>query len=253
MCLILLAWKTHPDYPLILLANRDEHYTRPTAALHAWETKPIMYAGKDLEAGGTWLGATETGRFAAVTNIRDTQPVPEQARSRGHLVSHYLQNRQMPSNYLSGIESEQQHYQGFNLLVGTPKTLVYLNNRKGSSRLLTRGIYGLSNAAIDTQWPKVQESKVAFIRQISKREPDSESLFEIMRNTATYPDQLLPDTGVGPEAERQLSPIFIQGKDYGTRSSTLLMWNRQGQAQMIERSYDGEEHSDQKFEFLIRT
>lgn len=251
MCLILIAWKTHPDYPLILLANRDEKKSRPTQALHTWESQPTIYAGRDNESGGSWLGVTPQGRFAAVTNLRDTQTAPAEPRSRGFLVTDFLQNRQQPSDYLRGIEAEQANYRGFNLLVGNPKALVYLNNRGDATRLLTRGVYGMSNAPISAIWPKVQESKVGFIRLISKREPDTEELFKMMQTDTQYPDNLLPDTGVGQDVERQLSPIFIPGQDYGTRSTTLLMWDNHGNVRMQERSYDDTNAEDQKLEFKI--
>ncbi|MGV3523717.1 MAG: NRDE family protein [Candidatus Sericytochromatia bacterium] len=236
MCLIVLAWKTHPDYPLLLVANRDEFRARPTAPLQIWDSQPPVYAGRDLEQGGTWLGLTPQGRFAAVTNLRGPQDSSGDL-SRGMLVKNYLQGRQNPADFLEQLHHEADRYRGFNLLVGTPQRLMYASNQNVHPRLLTPGIYGLSNATLNTSWPKVEESKVAFTRLISKREPDFEALLEMMHSTQRYPRQLLPDTGVGPEQEHALSSIFVDLEQYGTRATTLMSWHRQGDMRIVERSY----------------
>lgn len=242
MCLIVLGWKTHPDYPLIMVANRDEFRQRPTTPLHAWETQPVIYAGQDQTAQGTWLGITPEGRFAAVTNLRRLEAPDQNLRSRGQLVREYLLSRQQPTSYLEQVEAEASQYPGFNLLVGTPRQLIYFTNQKAHSRSLTRGIYGISNAPIpplDKAWPKVEESKVAFTRLISRREPDFESLLDMMRDTRTYPEQLLPETGLPADKETALSAIFVSMENYGTRSTSLLAWHRTGNIRLIERTYSG--------------
>lgn len=239
MCLIVVAWKAHPDYPLLLLANRDEFRGRPTAPLHAWEdTQPVIYAGRDEEQGGTWLGVTPQGRFASVTNLRRQELAPEQARSRGWLVRDFLLSRQLPSDYMHHVQQEAQRYRGFNLLTGNPRSLVYFSNDgKHSPRLLTPGIYSLSNAPLGTPWPKTEEVRVAFTRQISRRHPDVDELFELMRDQTRYAPHLLPDTGIGAEREEALSSIFIDLPQYATRSTTLMAWDPKGNVTLRERSY----------------
>jgi len=253
MCLIVLAWKTHPDYPLILLANRDEFRQRPTAPLQAWDTQPVIYAGQDLEHTGTWLGSSANGRFAAVTNLRQPTQASSGTLSRGQLVKDFLMGRQNPSDYLGQISIRAGQYPGFNLLAGNTRNLMYYSNGQGNPRLLTPGIYALSNGPLGVSWPKIEESKVAFTRLISKREPDIAELLALMQSRKAYPDHMLPQTGLSPAQEQALSPIFIDLPDYGTRSTTLLSWHRQGQAQMLERSYlAGAEHwQDQALTFEI--
>lgn len=238
MCLIVLAWKTHPDYPLLLLANRDEHYERATAPLHVWPGQPEIHAGEDLQQHGTWLGMTAQGRFAAVTNLRGPQISSSGERSRGWLVRDYLLSRRNPSDYLDHVSSEGSRYHGFNLLVGNLRTLMYASNQDGAHpRLLTPGIYGLSNAGINTPWPKVEEAKVAFTRLLSRREPDFDAMFALMHSEARYPLSLLPDTGIGAEREQALSSIFVRTEVYGTRNTTLMAWHRSGAARMLEKTY----------------
>ena len=184
MCLVVWGWKVHPEYPLILIANRDETYRRPTQPLGPLEdTSPTVYAGLDQKAGGTWAGTTEQGRFAALTNFRQpSEKVPTEARSRGHLVKDYLTGRQYPDAYLEHLETEAQDYAGFNLLVGNRKQLLYYSNRGERPRALRPGIYGLSNGLLHSGWPKVEESRVAFTHIISRRKPNFEQLFQMMQN-----------------------------------------------------------------------
>lgn len=243
MCLIVFAWKTHPDYPLLLLANRDELYARPTAALQPWSTQPVIYAGKDLEQEGTWLGMTEKARFAAVTNLRGINDSGSGELSRGWLVRDFLLSRRNPSDYLEHVQAQATQYHGFNLLTGSLKSLMYYSNAQAQPRLVPPGIYGLSNAGLNTPWPKVEEAKVAFTRLLSKREPDFEAMLELMHSSKTYPTSLLPDTGIGLEREQALSAIFVSTSAYGTRSTSLMAWHRQGQARFLERSY----HSPQEW------
>lgn len=248
MCLITLAWRTHPDYPLILLANRDEVRSRPTKTLSAWDTQPVIYAGQDLKAEGTWLGSTANARFAAVTNLRPGSNLPA-LRSRGQLVRDFLLSRQTPADYLDRVKLQARDYAPFNLLVGNHRSLMYFNHPADSGRLLPAGIYALSNAPLGQSWPKTEESKVAFTRLISRREPDTEALMALMRTTQIYPEHLLPDTGLPRSQELSLSPIFVNLPDYGTRSTCLLRWHRQGEASVLERTYysDGWQDTEQRF------
>lgn len=253
MCLIVLGWKTHPDYPLILIANRDEFRERATDPLHSW-AEGAIYAGKDQQAGGTWLGITAQGRFAAVTNIRRLGESSEPRLSRGLLVKDYLLSRQSPNAYMEHVSSSARQYAGFNLIAGNANQLMYYSNQGQSPRMLTRGIYGLTNTPIlpnAKPWPKAEEAKVEFTRLISRRDPDLEGLLDLMQTRQPYPQQLLPNTGLSPEQEQALSAIYVDLPDYGTRSTTLLVWQRNGQVRLLERSYLVSGPQDHEESFMI--
>lgn len=228
MCLILLAWQAHPDYPLVIAANRDEYFDRPTAPAQFWSEAPQLLAGRDLQAGGTWLGITRSGRFAALTNFRE----PEQsskatAPSRGELVSAFLMGQQSPEAYLGELTQHASNYRAFNLLCGTlDGELYYYANRGQSGRydLMTPGIHGLSNHLLDTPWPKVIHGKKA-LEQALPALPDTAPLFQLLSNETPAADQDLPHTGVSLEWERVLSSACIRAPHYGTRSSTVLIFN----------------------------
>jgi len=213
-------------YPLILLANRDEFYDRPTAPAARWKDQPEIYAGRDLVAGGTWLGASDDGRFAAVTNYRE----PGAARgelSRGKLVTDFLLSSDKPSEYLESIKDGTMWYAGFNLIVGQMKPdtseVCYFSNRGKAIERLGSAIYGLSNHLLNTAWPKVTSGIQRFTELVTKSEISHEDCFELLADETLASDEVLPDTGVGIERERVLSPIFIRTPDYGTRSSTVLL------------------------------
>lgn len=224
MCLILFAYNYHREFPLIVAANRDEFYERPTAPAHNWSEEPNIYAGRDLVGGGTWLGVTSAGRFAAVTNYRD--PSAEAGRrSRGSLVADFLRSDQIPRDYLGEVASSANEYSGFNLIVGDldkSSSLLYLSNREGQIRELEPGLYGLSNHLLDTPWPKVARGKIEFAGIVDSKEFDRELLFKLLADETPAGDAALPDTGVGLEKERALSPIFIRTPIYGTRCSTVV-------------------------------
>ena len=224
MCLILFAYKQHPDYPLIVAANRDEFFQRPSAPIHFWEDYTNILAGRDLEKGGTWMGVTKTGRFAALTNYRDPKENMDGKRSRGELVAGALNYEGDIQNYMTNIQEKADLYPGFNLLAGDENGLYYFSNREGIVKKLEPGIYGLSNHLLDTPWPKVKTGKEGLVRAL-KKENDSlkEELFRILLNNEKYPDDQLPNTGVPLEMERELSPLFISMKNYGTRCSTVLL------------------------------
>ncbi|MBA1194199.1 NRDE family protein [Pseudomonas entomophila] len=234
MCLIVFAWRPGHALPLIVAANRDEFYQRPTRALGPWPEAPGVYAGRDLEAGGTWLGVGPEGRFAALTNIR--QPgQPSGSRSRGHLVAEFLQGALAPRDYLESVTREVNAYAGFNLLVGDGRTLGYLHAHEGMPRLLAPGVYGLSNAALDTPWPKLVKARQALAQTLDTPEP--ERLLALLADETPVPDAALPDTGVGMATERLLSPAFIASPHYGTRARTVVIVDAQGRRHMIERSH----------------
>jgi uncharacterized protein with NRDE domain len=237
MCLIVMAYRQHPQYRLIIAANRDEYYRRPTAAAAFWTDCSDVLGGRDLQQMGTWLGITRTGRFAALTNFRDPAAVLPSARSRGELVKSFLCGNKSASDYLRQVEREGGCFNGYNLLVRDKSCLFYYSNRGGGIREIGSGVYGLSNHLLDTPWPKVLKAKAKMTECISQPgQVNSESLFAVLADARQAPDEELPDTGVGMEWERTLSPIFIASPDYGTRSSTVILEDYNGRVQFIERT-----------------
>ncbi len=239
MCLILLAYDCHPAYRLVVAANRDEFLARPTAPAAFWDDAPHLLAGRDLLEGGTWLGITRSGRFAALTNYRDPAAYRQEKPSRGRLVSDFLRSDLTIPSYRELLHREGRRYNGFNLIFGTTEELWYFSSRENLSVPLTPGIHGLSNHLLDTPWPKVSRGREALARLIAPGGAiDPDDLFALLADTTPAPDHLLPDTGVGIERERLLSPLFISTPAYGTRSSTVLLLGRDGQATFRERTFD---------------
>jgi uncharacterized protein with NRDE domain len=221
MCLILIAYRAHPHFPLVVGANRDEFYARPTAPADFWQDAPGILAGRDLQASGTWLGITRSLRFAAVTNFRDMRSAETRQRSRGELTSEFLRSDVPARQYLEGVSRRASEYNGFNLFVADATGLFYFSNRDGEVRQLGPGTYGLSNHLLDTPWPKVTELKPRFSAAI--RVPlDPDAIRGILADRGVAPDANLPDTGVGLERERMLSAAFVVSDVYGTRSTTAL-------------------------------
>jgi len=237
MCLILFAWKVESTQPLLVLANRDEYFDRPTLPLHAWQDQPL-YAGKDLAAGGTWLGAQADGRWAALTNFRQPDAHRPDAPSRGQLTTDYLASDIEPERYLLRLQAHAADYNGFNLLVGDREQLFYYSNRENEIRRVAPGIYGLSNHLLDTPWPKVEQGKQRLQQALLHAAEDAQ-LFAIMQDAEHAAAEALPDTGVGERMERLLSPRFIHIPQaaYGTRSTTLLRYGLTS-AEMKELSYE---------------
>ena len=241
MCLLLIALEQHPRYKLVLAANRDEYYDRPTAPAQFWEDNPNLLAGRDLKAGGTWLGITKTGRLAAITNYRDPVHTREHAPSRGNLVLHFLETNHSPRQYLENIRREGNQYNGFNLVLGTIDELFWYSNKGAEILQLSKGIYGLSNHLLDTPWPKVEKAKKGMSGVIaSNEELQPETLFEILGDQTQSADDVLPDTGVGIEWERILGPMFISSPVYGTRSSTIILVDRRDRVLFTERTYNSQ-------------
>lgn len=239
MCLILISYRQSPDYPLILAANRDEFFPRPTRAAHYWEDYPFILGGRDLEQGGTWLGITRRGRFAAVTNFREPPLRKIGKISRGLLVTEYLMGREPPLDYLTETAKNLARYDAFNLLAGDTSELYFLSSRKGRAEKLTRGMYGISNGELDCPWPKVKKGKAMLDGELKKDDkPDPERLLAILSEKQIAADGELPDTGIGLELERKLSSIFINIDGYGTRSSTVLLIDDGGWVQFAERTFD---------------
>ncbi len=237
MCLILFAWEKHPKYRLILAANRDEFYQRATTRAQWWENTPEVFAGRDLVAGGTWLGVSTSGRMAAVTNVREPHNIRPDAPSRGALTTDFLTGNQAGGSYLHDLAPSQQAYNGFNLLLLDPSGLWYGSNRINQPQLLSSGIYGLSNKVLDTPWPKVEKGKAGLSELIQQPDIEADSLFGLLQQKDIFPDEKLPQTGVPQELERVLSALYIQSPNYGTRVSTVILWEYSGKVTVEERSY----------------
>lgn len=236
MCLILLAWQTHPDYPLVVAANRDEFFVRPSAPAAFWTDAPDILAGRDLQAGGTWLGVSRSRRFAALTNFREGGKQDANAPSRGALVADYLAAACDPEAYLEALSKRGADYNGFNLFVGDGRRLGYYSNREPGPRWLAPGIYGLSNHLLDTPWPKLSAAKAAFAEALAQL-PESAPFLQLLADREIVADAQLPETGVPLAWERILSAVFVTSPDYGTRASTLLTMEGSGRVTLLERSF----------------
>ncbi len=237
MCLILFAYDCHPRYQLVVASNRDEFYKRSTAPAEFWQGNSGILAGKDLEQGGTWMGVTTAGRFAALTNYRDPASYKAQAPSRGSLVQNYLSSHLDPAAYIQKLPEGAEEYNGFNLLAGTMESMYYYSNREKQLRKIEKGIHGLSNSLLDVAWPKVTRGKKALADCLRQEEVDAADLFAILADREQPPDQDLPSTGVSLEMERILAPLYVVSPNYGTRSSTVILIDRDDQVQYWERSY----------------
>lgn len=234
MCLIVFAWRPGHAQPLIVAANRDEFYARPTLPLAQWPDAPHVHAGRDLEAGGTWLGVGADGRFAALTNIRDPGQLPA-FKSRGELVARFLTGNLSIIDYLSEVVPRAGEYGGFNLLLGDGAELWHYNARDTRPQSLAEGIYGLSNAGLNTPWPKLLKARAALSEVL--HDPQPEALLALLNDPQPAPVAELPDTGVGLSTEMLLSSVFIASPAYGTRASTALIVHADGTRQMVERSF----------------
>lgn len=238
MCLILFAYKVHPDFNLVLCANRDEYYSRPTRPLGYWEDRDYILAGRDLKGGGTWLGVTRSGRVAAITNYRDPASQKEHVPSRGLLLTGFLSSRVHPFDYLDQIRKESACYNGFNLLVGDRDGLFYYANRGDGVMAIPPGIHGLSNHLLDTAWPKIRRGKEKFEAILCDgHSVTHERLFSILFDQTPAPVDELPDTGVGRRWEEILAPLFIVSPTYGTRSSSALTMSTSGRISLGERTF----------------
>ncbi|MEM6642133.1 MAG: NRDE family protein [Bacteroidota bacterium] len=251
MCLITFAYHTHPKYKLILAANRDEFYRRPSAKADWWEDHPEILGGRDLQAMGTWMGINKNGRLAAVTNYRDLRNIKENAQSRGELTTKFLLGDATPEDYVKEVLKEGGNYNGFNLLV-LDQAMAYVSNYSDQTFDLNFGIYGLSNALLDTPWPKVEQSKQALEYVIQKKFV-MEDLFEIMQDEQTYPKKNLPDTGLSPEMEKALSAMHIRTADYGTCCTTALTIDYEGNVHFAEKSFGRDNKAQEVVEYEFTT
>lgn len=238
MCILLVAHECHPDYSLVLAANRDEGYDRPAAPAAFWAESPHILAGRDLREGGTWLGVTRTGRWAALTNFREPGVRSADAPSRGGLVARFLRGREDPARFLHGLAGEVSRYNGFSLFCGAGGEMAFLSNRGSPPRLLVPGLYGLSNGPLEAPWPKVELGRAGLGKLLQGAPPlDEEAVFALLADTSRPDDSELPDTGFGLDVERALSPIFVATERYGTRCSTLLVVDRAGEVLFRERTH----------------
>jgi uncharacterized protein with NRDE domain len=239
MCLILVAWQVHPHYPLVLAANRDEFYCRPAAPAQWWPGTEGILAGRDLEAGGTWLGVTRQGAFAALTNFRDPASHRADAPSRGQLVPQILDRTSSPAARLARLQAEGPRYNGFNLLWAEAGQLHVYESVPARTRLLGPGIYGLSNHLLDTPWPKVEQAKSRLAAALGAL-PEEQGLLALLRDDAPASDEQLPRTGVSLVWERLLSSAFICAPEYGTRCSSLLTISGAGAVRFREQTWDAQ-------------
>ena len=248
MCLVFLSIQNHPRYKLIIAGNRDEFYNRRTAPAGYWEDHPNVLGGRDLEAGGTWLAVTQHGKIGLVTNYRDPQRIDPNAPSRGYLVSDYLTGEESPDRYLKKISTNGKRYNGFNLILGDTDSLWYYSNYREGIQQLGPGFFGLSNHLLETSWPKVLRGKEKIRPVLAMDIIDPEILFEILYDDQVADDILLPQTGLAIERERALSSMFIKTEGYGSRCSTVILVDKNGQMSFSERVYNVE-----NFEYTTQT
>lgn len=245
MCLITFASQASWEYPLVLVANRDESYQRPTQAAHFWKTEgyPHILAGKDLLGGGTWLGINIWGQWAALTNYRDWTALKENAPSRGALTLDFLKTKQSAYAYLQEMQNLAQNYNGFNLLVGDTTGIYHYSNVTDEIVQVPHGIHGLSNALLDTSWPKLTKAKQFLEKQLQQNNHPLTDIFPLMMDSTPAKDSQLPSTGLPLALERAMSSIFITTPDYGTRCTTLLVIDRNHKASFIERQFSPNDRS----------
>ena len=246
MCILFIAIRQHPFYPLIIAANRDEFHKRPTQPAHFWENANNLLAGKDLSGGGTWMGINTAGNIAALTNIRAPGKEREKAITRGELVTNFLKKPTSQMNYLRTLKSSHLDYNGYNLLFGSVDKLQDYNSFEDTVYELHDGVYGLSNASLNSPWPKLDIGKSALADYCKNADHLShEHLFELLGNNQPANDDELPNTGVSVALEKMLSSIFIVSPEYGTRSSTVLLIDNHNQVYWEERSFSNSgEHTN---------
>jgi uncharacterized protein with NRDE domain len=243
MCLLVLAWRTHPRYRLVVAANRDEFHERPAAPLAPWAPHGEVLAGRDLRAGGAWLALDRARRFGVVTNFRELQPARAGAPSRGNLIPRFLAGSDGPAEFFGALEPEAAGYSGFNLLLADEQSLCYGSNRAAPfARALQAGVYGLSNELLDTPWPKLLRVRRGFEAWLGEPGAHSPaSLFELlMDRTQSAGDTGLRESGLPRELEQVLSAPFVVHPSYGTRCSTVLLLQHDGGVYLAERRFDAQ-------------
>lgn len=239
MCIVFLAHQMHPDADLLLLANRDEFYARPAQAMSQWQSAPQITAGRDLKSGGTWLGFGPDRSFALLTNYRDMRFHNFQGPSRGELITRFFEMQADPASFTAWLHQHASAYAGFNMLYGRPAALHYFTNVGDVSKQLGKGVFGLSNAFLDTPWPKVERGKAKLTALLASATFSTAKAFSILGDTWRPEDEALPDTGIGLDWERFLSSVFITGESYGSRCGTVAIWQGSQGVAIEERSYQG--------------
>ena len=256
MCLIAFGWKAHPEYSLIVGANRDEWRDRPASPATWWSDYPQILAGRDLKAGGTWMGVSRSGRFAAVTNFRDPTDKRSTTRSRGELVTAFLLSKESPGDFLLRISERAHEYNGFNLVAADSSSMAYFGSRAVEIKLLEPGVYALSNHTLNEPWPKVTSAKSALEAALRAEMPETArqmAIYDFLSSETIAPDTALPDTGVGLDWERALSSALIVTPEYGTRASTILSIADNNRVSVAEhtRAADGAVSHVAEFNFDI--
>jgi len=251
MCLVVVAFNADADMPLIVAANRDEFHARPTQAADWWADRPGILAGRDLQAGGTWLGASRNGRFATVTNYRDAQAKSAKFLSRGHLVSEFLSSNQAPVDYLRTLQADA--YAGFNLLLSDGSSLAYLSNRGAELQELPPGIYGLSNATLDTPWEKVERSKTRLRTMIDAGGINDTNLLRLLHDHDKGPVAEVKSSRLPFSVAHAITAPFIVTPDYGTRCSSIVRADRDGHWHFFERRFNsaGQREGDSQYSFSV--
>ncbi|WP_158855867.1 NRDE family protein [Lunatibacter salilacus] len=252
MCLIAFNWQNHPDYKMVLIANRDEYFERPSASLHLWEEG--FYAGKDLKGGGTWMGMHPNGRFAALTNYRDISNEKERTSSRGELVVDFLKGEMTPFDYLECLQQRKNEYNGFSLLVSDGTKMFFLSNYQEEVQEVDYGFHGLSNALLNTPWPKVQRAKSDLSNYLHETHiPETETMVGLLQSVKTAPTDKLPNTGLNPLIEKSVSAQFITLDDYyGTVNTTAVLWKHNGEVQIREVRFISDQEVN-TVQFLVKT
>lgn len=249
MCLLAFAWRVHPSFPLVLVGNRDEFHDRPAEAAHWWSSPDGILAGRDLQAGGAWLGLSRRGRFAVVTNYREPGVATSGRRSRGDLVVDFLSRGGSVEDWMDELTGRSDEYGGFNLIVGDREQIHYLTNRGEGRRFLAPGVHGLSNHQLDTPWPKVTAARGRLERLIEADRVEPEALFGLLADRTPAEEGDLPDTGVPIEWERLLSSAFIVDPRYGTRVSTVVLAGINRRFDFAERRFDPDGRGEGVSEF----
>jgi uncharacterized protein with NRDE domain len=248
MCLLSFNWLDHSIYKLILVANRDEFFDRPSSSLHVWPTG--IYAGKDIKGRGTWMGMHPKGKFAALTNYRGPSIGKENPISRGKLVKDFLENQEGPFEYLSRVQEKMHEYYGFNLLVANGEEMGYLSNFRQGMEKVNPGLHGISNAFLDTSWPKVEMAKSGLKELISRDEINLDTLLELLQSRSYAPDESLPQTGISYEMEKALSAQFINKEKYGTVNISVILWKHDGNVVIKERRTTTLEEVQKEFKMV---
>jgi len=239
MCLILFSFRAHRHFPLVVAANRDEHYKRPAAPAAFWDDQPEIYGGRDLEKGGTWMALHRNGRFAAITNFRLGLPGPAAPRSRGELVSAFLSSNEDGGKFFQNVSQRDNAYNPYSMIAGDLSALSFYSNQAQVVTSITPGVHGLSNHLLDTPWPKVRQgiAVVDATRDLDDPDAISAGLFAMLADRGIAADPALPDTGIPRQRERELSPAFITGDHYGTRTSSVLLVHASGEVFFHEKRF----------------